>query len=592
MDSFKKAEDTLRQLEKDVAQREKKLWKKFHSLESKKAKVDDELLKDFLEEYWYLYPGAGSETWYLAVPKCFQFTFGWLDHSTKGYNVFKIDKYSQWTGGELPEFLRKQVKLPTPMKIQVSDGNVTFEQGEERKVKDQFGSLLSEIGRGSARVKRGKEFDLIAQIIDSGSLPFVPHPVDKKDLRETDLNFTTKGKFSFQEDAYETFLKHGAMGIYWMTGAGKSFLAMKVADSLKGHKFMLVPSKTLIEQWTEYFKKYAPRLLHEVDIFTYQGMHKLVEEMKKKKYVLGMFDECHVLPANTFSRSATLPMTYRLGLSATPYREDGRTNLIMALTGYPWGLNWQSLMKILGKHYHDVTVYIVANETAKVALVSNLLNKERKTLIFVNELAIGEKIANMIGVPFIHGATRNRMQIARESKIFVASRVMGEGISIKDLEHIIEPDFLFGSGREELQRTGRLMHSEIGKTHDIIMTPLEFEKYGHKRLRTLKEKGFYVRFKPMVAGTFKLVRQEPSTKKGPQTKMYSRVVESLYSEGFFHTPKKLGDVKAELERRGVPGSRTTHMTWLINSKLNQFVRSKKLYKDGKRGKKTYIMRGL
>lgn len=34
---------------------------------------------------------------------------------------------------------------------------------------------------------------------------------------------------------------------------------------------------------------------------------------------------------------------YRIGLSASPYREDDRTEYIFALTGMPVGIDWQDL---------------------------------------------------------------------------------------------------------------------------------------------------------------------------------------------------------------------------------------------------------
>lgn len=57
----------------------------------------------------------------------------------------------------------------------------------------------------------------------------------------------------------------------------------------------------------------------------------------------------------------------------------------------------------------------------------------------------------------------------------------------------IEIDFLYGSRQQELQRTGRLMHSEEKDVrHDIIMTSQELESYG-KRLWSLQEKGFTIK---------------------------------------------------------------------------------------------------
>lgn len=584
LDPFKKAEESLKELEIEANRKQKEFWDKFHLLESKKIIVDDEMLKEWLEEYWLLYRNPeNQDEWFVAVPKFLDFSIGWLDHTTRGYNVFIINKYTQWLG-ELPDFLRKEIKIEPAKKITLSDDNLKFEEGIEEDIKDKFGQFLTSIGKGTARVKKGKEFDLLAQIIESGSLPFVPNPVDKADMREPQLNFNFDGKYQFQKEAYETFLKYGACGIYWMTGAGKSFLTMYILDSLKGNKTLVVPTLTLIEQWKEYFKIYAPRLLEDVEIVTYQAYNKL----KDKNNTIIVFDECHVLPADTFSKLATLKTKYRLGLSATPYREDKRTNYIFALTGYPLGLNWQSLMKILGKKYHDVNVYIVANLQQKINLASNLINPAKKTIIFVNLIDIGEQIANKVGIPFIHGQTKNRLELARTSKCFVASRVMELGVSLKDLEHIIEVDFLFGSRREEVQRTGRLFHSDIGKTHDIIMTKEEFEQYG-KRLHGLIEKGFRINLKPMIVGSFKIIKQQ-------QEKIRSKngsnmdLLNELFEEGFFRTEKTFGDVCDQLEKRGMTGVSIKRKDGSIFSKLNSLVTSKKLFKDKQGNKKVFVMR--
>ena len=75
----------------------------------------------------------------------------------------------------------------------------------------------------------------------------------------------------------------------------------------------------------------------------------------------------------------------------------------------------------------------------------------------------------------------------------VISRVGDLGISIKNLQRVIEIDFLYGSRQQELQRTGRLMHSQASNLrHDILMTEDEYSQYG-KRLWALREKGFTIK---------------------------------------------------------------------------------------------------
>lgn len=566
----------------------------------KRVEWDKDLLQEWYEEYWHTYPNRNSENeWFVAVPKFIPFSIGWLDHTTKGYNIFKINQYTQWLG-DMPDFLRKELNIKEPEKIFVSEGNLVFEEGKEKEVKDRYGDLLSSISKGTARVKLGKEFDLIAKIIENGSLPFVPRQVDDKDIISNPTNIKFDGKYIFQKEAWNNFLKYGALGIYWMTGAGKDIFSCYALSRIKVMKdgkqlpnLYISPNLTILEQMKkEYLPKYAPGLLKDIErgeliLSTYQGY----EKIKDIEIGLTIYGECHVLPADTFSRLATLKTKYRIGQSASPYREDGRHSYIFALTGFPIGLNWQDLMKLLGKKYHDINVYIFDSVEQKIRFATNLVAKDTKTLLFVDKIEIGERLANLLGVPFIHGATKNRIEIVKESKVFIASRVMEMGISIKNLEHIIEVDFLFGSKREEIQRTGRLFHSESKETkkHDILMTKEEFEVYG-KRLHGLVEKGFKINLRPMVSGSFQIKKPEIIRSKGKGVsattgKDYNQIVQDLYDEGIFTTPLTAQDVKDRVARRGIVIS--ARVSTNINNKLAKMVLAKKLAKFKQSGKSVY-----
>lgn len=549
--------------------------------------IDPELLKEFFKKPYKIRSTNKPNEWEVIVPRFVDFQVGWLDHSDESFNVFLINKYTRWLG-ELPEEIQKELKMPEPQKIMVSGDNVIFEKGQEKEIDRKFGNKLSVISKGTGKIKQGKEFDLIADIIDSGTLPFIPKPVDVKDMRDPKLNFDFSGKYKFQEKAYSSFLKYGALGVYWMTGAGKSFLAMMIFDTIKGNKKLLVvPTLTLKEQWKEYFEKYAPRLLKEVRIITYQSYEKIKDE---EWDVIG-FDECHFLPANTFSRLATLRTKYRFGLSATPYREDGRTNYIFALTGYPVGLSWKNLMDILGKEYHDLYVYVVRDMNAKYLMVKSLVDFDKKTAIYVFRIDVGEKISKMLGVPFVHGKVpaRERMKIVRNSKVFVISKVGELGLSLKDLQHEIELDFL-GGRTESIQRTGRMFHSEVAEKHDIIMTADEFPIHS-KKLHAFVEKGFHPILRPMVDGTFDIVKEVKKReirKPGTVLKTTLSIVDELYEEGYFVEERYFKDIKEEIKRRGgkVRGNERSS----IFSKLNSFVKKKLLYRVKKNKGFVFIQR--
>lgn len=448
--------------------------------------LDKDNFKNFLKEPYVLIQKKNDE-WYCIVPRFVDFSVGWLEFSTETFNVFLVNRYTLWIGDVSPK-IQEQTGITIPDSSFELDGNtLTFkkkDKGVAEKYREHF--VNRTVKDQEARVVKGREFKLLADMIDDGYLPFRARPVAGADYREPEVNFECTGKRQYQEDAYQQFLKLGAVGVYWMTGAGKSFFTMKALDSIVGDKLLVVPTLTLVEQWQNYFREFAPRLLREVQIITYNAYDKV----KDREWSVVCFDECHRLPANSFSKMATLRTKFRIGLSASPYREDGRTSYIFALTGFPVGMDWKQMLQILGKDYHAVNVWIVSDQSKKLAKIGELLTQE-KTLIFCDSLDFGEKIADKFAIPFISGSTKARLETAKEARQFVGSRVLDLGTSIKDLRHVIEVDFLFGSRQQEIQRTGRLFHSNVGARHDIIMTAAEHESYG-KRLDALVERGFKV----------------------------------------------------------------------------------------------------
>lgn len=451
----------------------------------------------FLKEPYVLLHKRGHE-WYCAVPLFVDFSVGWLERSTPSYNLFLINRYTLWLGA-VPEAIRAATGLEAPPgDLQVVDGRLIFNR-RDRPIAEGYKQFLSKITPDSGYIKRGREFDLLASLIADGYLPFVPQPVAMSDRRAPEVTFTMTGEYEFQQDAYNEFMGRGAVGVFWMTSAGKTFLSMAALDSLKGRKLIVVPTRTLVDQWKERLQKYAPRLWREyssyyppssgkVEIVTYNAY----EKVRQNEYAIVLFDECHRLPANSFSKLATIRAKYRMGLSASPYREDGRTNFIIALTGWPIGMDWRALMKILGKEFHTVDVHIVATPASKLVKCNDLFRPGTKTAIFCDSIELGKQVAKRLNVPHIHGATTKRLEVARASTAFVASRVFDEGVSIPDLEHLIEIDFLGGSRRQEIQRSGRLMHSNVGDSHhDIIMTREEFDRFKN-RLNSLTEQGFKI----------------------------------------------------------------------------------------------------
>lgn len=445
--------------------------------------VDKDAFVDFFKRPYTIIP-FGKHKVLVAVPKFIKgFQIGWLWKETESYFIYEFDQYSAWLS-DAPADVLDAINFEKEIDVKVEGNALQFPAAHRDQVKKLLGKHLREIGDTGAIVLRGHEFDVIAESIERGCLPFRARPVDAKDLREPQATIKLR---PYQKAAYDKFLQTGAVGAFHPTGAGKSFISLAVMDVLRGKKLIIVPTRTLIEQWEHYIATYVPHIKHEVQINTYAGWRDRGDE-----YVLTVYDECHRLPADTFSRLAVIKTKYRLGLSASPHREDGRESYVFALTGFPIGLNWREYMETVGKSYHPVYVHTVKSSAGKMRKLEELIDPKKKTIIFCDTIQIGKEIARRFGIPYIYGDTNNRLAEIAEHKVVCISRVGDLGVSIKDLQRIIEVDFLFGSRQQELQRSGRLLHSEKAERHDIIMTEGEINQYG-KRLWALQEKGFTIK---------------------------------------------------------------------------------------------------
>ena len=159
---------------------------------------------------------------------------------------------------------------------------------------------------------------------------------------------------------------------------------------------------------------------------------------------------------------------------------------------FPIGLDWSLLIKRGIVKPPKFKLYLVKDRKEKVKKVEELLSIPLKTVIFCDSIEFGRSLSRKLGIPFVYGETRKRIEKIRQAQHCIVSRVGDEGISLPDIERIIEIDFQFGSRRQESQRFGRLMHAVgEGTQYIILMTEGEFESY-QKRLYAITERGFRI----------------------------------------------------------------------------------------------------
>ncbi len=129
------------------------------------------------------------------------------------------------------------------------------------------------------------------------------------------------------------------------TGAGKTRLALMAMAEVRRGTLVLVPTLDLVTQWAEAVREHlgieaaliggGSFAVGPVTICTYASAALHGAEFGNR-FGLAVFDECHHLVGETYAQCAeVLIAPYRLGLSATLERPDGRHRLLARLIGPP-----------------------------------------------------------------------------------------------------------------------------------------------------------------------------------------------------------------------------------------------------------------
>jgi superfamily II DNA or RNA helicase len=121
-------------------------------------------------------------------------------------------------------------------------------------------------------------------------------------------------------------------------GGGKTVLALSIIAKLSVKTIVVVHKDFLMTQWLDRIQQFLPSARigkiqqNTVDVEDKDIVLAMVQSLSKKEYSkdvfqefgLAVFDECHHLGAEVFSKSMQKSASkYMLGLSATPNRKDG-----------------------------------------------------------------------------------------------------------------------------------------------------------------------------------------------------------------------------------------------------------------------------
>lgn len=148
----------------------------------------------------------------------------------------------------------------------------------------------------------------------------------------------------YQAEAREALRARSYRGVVVLpTGAGKTHVAvMTIADTMRS-TLVVVPTLDLVRQWLDLLTtSFGARVgvvgggehtVEPLTVTTYDSAYLHMEHLGNR-FGLVVFDECHHLPTASYALAARAAIApFRLGLTATPERSDGREAALTELIG-------------------------------------------------------------------------------------------------------------------------------------------------------------------------------------------------------------------------------------------------------------------
>ncbi len=322
------------------------------------------------------------------------------------------------------------------------------------------------------------------------------------------INAVFKGVLrDYQEEAINSWVRNHYRGVIALpTGSGKTVIAIAALVKLRQRALVIAYTKEQLNQWRDAILKFTnipeymigmyysrEKRLAPITLTTYQTAYRHVDKFMRY-YPLLIIDEVHHLPAEKFRRIATLmPSPYRMGLSATPYREDGKHVELFPLMG---GIVYYRTPQELAEKGYLAEYKIV---TVKVSLKP----QERKRL-----LELRRKYRSLVG----YAQFEDVLKAARE----------GDEKAIEALRVHNEMKMLIQKSEAKIEKVRELINRELERGSKIIV----FAHYVDLAERIAKEVGGL-----LLTGNVPTERRREILRKFRDIKSGVLVVTTLGDEG-------------------------------------------------------------
>ena len=337
-------------------------------------------------------------------------------------------------------------------------------------------------------------------------------------LSEIELDFAGVLR-PYQDLACAQILRRRFATLCAPTGAGKTVCGLYLVAKRRQPALIIVHTRDLAWQWVERIEQFLnispqdvgmigggrSKIGQAITVATVQSVYSRAKELKKHiGHVL--VDECHRAPSRTFTQAVTaFDSAYMLGLSATPFRRDGLTQLIFWHLGeLAAEIDSQALMdsgailrpEIIVRETEFTTRLDPAEEYGQI--VSDLTEDAKRNELIIDEVAKEMRAGSVClvlsdrkthcqdlalllrerhGLPGLEltgdvpvperKLVVERIQAGHVRAIFATGQLMGEGFDASSLSALFLTTPIKFSGRL-IQYLGRVLRPGSGKARPKV----------------------------------------------------------------------------------------------------------------------------
>jgi len=493
--------------------------------------------------------------------------FSKLDRASEDVMVFTVNRLSLWkaaeryTPDEIIDFLKKNAKSPPKDSLKnwisqvmssygllkiVAENSYDILESTDDKVLDRIlairdvkNHVFRRLSPTRARITKGHRGFIKQKLLELG------FPV--KDLGRYEefepIRIVFKSTFKphpDQEEALKQFLRYGAGTIIMPAGTGKTIIGIMATVKLKAPTLILATRAQICEQFKREFldkttvNSWDLSVIHggtsnrevkAITITTYQSATgSIARKLWSYKWGLIIYDEAQHVPSKVWSKTARIQSVRRLGLTATPVREDSQEKMIFSLIGVPlvdkgWlemaeegriakARAYEILVNMPKSHWTKYQrgseyekIVLASSNPAKLEAIQKLLAKHRddKVLILGYYVNGAIEISKKLGIPLIYGKTPhserdqlyNRFRKGELTKLVLTS-VGEEGVDLPEARIAIEVCSLYGSRMKTGQRFGRILRpkEEEAIFYELVSQGTVEQDFSERRREFLISKGY------------------------------------------------------------------------------------------------------